>query len=64
MNTLLKEPRNYKGFWLNKDQKSQISCRLKMKNASTASLTRGKHSNPPVRNLSEKVYRKIPGKEN
>ena len=31
--------------------------------ASTASLTGGKHNNPPVRNLSEKVYWKIPGKE-
>ena len=37
---------------------------LKRKIASTASLTRGKHSNPSVRNLNEKVYRKIPGKEN
>jgi hypothetical protein len=26
--------------------------------ASTASLTKGKHINPSVRNLNEKVYRK------
>lgn len=37
---------------------------LKWKMASTASLTKGKHINPSVRNLSEKVYRKIPEKEN
>ena len=31
---------------------------LKWKMASTASLTKGKHINPSVRNLNEKVYRK------
>ena len=58
MNTLLKEPRNYMGFWLNKDQKSQKSCRLKMKNGINSFSTKGKHINPSVRNLNEKVYRK------
>ena len=64
MNTLWKEPRNYMGSWLNKDQNPKYHEGLKWKMASTASLTGGKHSNPPGRDLSEKVYSKIPGKEN
>ena len=53
---LIERTKKLHGILVKQRPKSQISCRLKMKKASTASLTGGKHSNPPVRNLSEKVY--------